>query len=264
MKLLLNCTSLLISQRLESGSKSPLYTLFSTTVGGLTSIRAFRANDFFESKNNDFLDDSQGPFFFRFSGMLFLRVTLTWMTVSEETLTSNSKSLALTRLRLLQALLAIGLSILAVALRSSTSSALLGVALSQLTSLGQTLMAVSMLLCRLCLEFRTDLPLFSQTLMNYASVENSVVVRIFVWLRCGNLQQLKQSSLPPSVRFPGSRTNPRVRAVASRGLGPSSVRSFREGRSSLAFIWEAGVRRLLDAIQVRPFPPLSFFLERRA
>jgi len=42
-----------------------------------------------------------------------------------------------------QALFAIGLAVLAVALRSSTSSALLGVALSQLTGLGQTLMGVS-------------------------------------------------------------------------------------------------------------------------
>lgn len=66
-----------------------LYTLFATTVTGLTSIRAFKAEGFFEHQNVNTLNRSQGPFYFRFEGTCFLRVVLTWMTVSVSSSTSE-------------------------------------------------------------------------------------------------------------------------------------------------------------------------------
>lgn len=90
-----------------------LYTLFSTTISGLISIRAYRAQTFFMSKNAFFLNESQGALHHRFAGQIFLRVVLSWM----------------------QTLLAVGMAVLAVLLRDSdtTSAALLGVALSKYT-----------------------------------------------------------------------------------------------------------------------------------
>lgn len=100
-------------QRLESGSKSPLYTLYSTAISGLTTIRAFGAVRFFDKQSLNLLDNSQGPFFFRFQGRMFLEISLAWVT----------------------SLLAIGLSLIAVSQRHSTSAGFVGVALSQMVRL---------------------------------------------------------------------------------------------------------------------------------
>ena len=94
-------------QHLENGSKSPvrdhtpalsfpspsldadllclfsqLYTLFSTTLSGIHTIRAFHAEDFFGEKQDEILNLSQRPLVFRFVGQLFLQISLSWMTVS--------------------------------------------------------------------------------------------------------------------------------------------------------------------------------------
>ncbi|KAL7413440.1 P-loop containing nucleoside triphosphate hydrolase protein [Mrakia frigida] len=132
-------------QRLDLGAKSPLYTLFSTSVGGLTSIRAFRASRYFEDINVATLNRAQGPFYYRQAGQLFLRTVLTWITGT----------------------IAVGLAILAVGLRSSTSAALLGVAMSQITGLSSSLMG---------------------TMITYAEVENSIV----------SLERIQEFALLPS------------------------------------------------------------------
>ncbi|KAJ7364754.1 P-loop containing nucleoside triphosphate hydrolase protein [Mycena albidolilacea] len=104
-------------RRLESASKSPLYTLFGTTVSGLLTVRAYRAEDFFRSQNAAFLNESQGALHHRVGGQLFLRVFLLWF----------------------QVILACGVAILTVVLRDTTSAAFLGVALSRLVGLGMGL-----------------------------------------------------------------------------------------------------------------------------
>jgi len=134
-------------------------------VGGLTSIRAFRASQFFEDVNAATLNRAQGPFYYRQSGQLFLRTVLTWITVSTNSLSLHAfGSLPLIVLSFLvrfQGFIAVGLAILAVGLRSSTSAALLGVALSQITGLSSSLMG---------------------TMITYAEVENSIVVsRLFCY-----------------------------------------------------------------------------------
>ncbi|KAJ7215431.1 P-loop containing nucleoside triphosphate hydrolase protein [Mycena pura] len=101
-------------RRLESASKSPLYTLFGTTVSGLISVRAYRAEGFFKSRNAEFVNESQGALHYRLGGQLFLKVFLLW----------------------LQAILACGTALLTVLLRDSTSAAFLGLSLSRLVSLG--------------------------------------------------------------------------------------------------------------------------------
>ncbi|KAJ7164480.1 hypothetical protein C8R46DRAFT_313109 [Mycena filopes] len=104
-------------RRLESASKSPLYTLFGTTVTGLITVRAYRAQGFFRAQNAGFVNESQGALHHRLAGQLFLRVFLLWF----------------------QTILACGVAILTVWLRDSTSPAFLGVALSRLVSLGMSL-----------------------------------------------------------------------------------------------------------------------------
>ncbi|KAF7338983.1 hypothetical protein MVEN_01974500 [Mycena venus] len=104
-------------RRLELASKSPLYTLFGTTVSGLITVRAYRAQGFFRSQNSTFVNESQGALHHRVSGQLFLRVFLLWF----------------------QTILACGVAVLTVWLRDSTSAAFLGVALSSLVSLGMSL-----------------------------------------------------------------------------------------------------------------------------
>ncbi|KAJ6522258.1 P-loop containing nucleoside triphosphate hydrolase protein [Mycena capillaripes] len=101
-------------RRLESASKSPLYTLFGTTVAGLITVRAYRAQHFFRTQNAAFVNASQGALHHRVSGQLFLRVFLLWF----------------------QTILACGVALLTVWLRDSTSAAFLGVALSRLVDLG--------------------------------------------------------------------------------------------------------------------------------
>ncbi|QRW07537.1 ABC transporter [Ceratobasidium sp. AG-Ba] len=104
-------------QQLESASKSPLYTTFGTTIAGLETIRAYGAQQVFSNRNDRCLNSSQGPFYYRFAGIRFLRTSLTFATL----------------------LIAVGTSCLAVGLRSSTSAGFLGVALSNLTRISQVL-----------------------------------------------------------------------------------------------------------------------------
>ncbi|KAF7360011.1 hypothetical protein MVEN_00728700 [Mycena venus] len=104
-------------RRLESASKSPLYTLFGTTVSGLITIRAYRAQGFFRSQNAVFVNESQGALHHRIGGQLFLRVFLLWF----------------------QTILACSVALLTVWLRDTTSAAFLGIALSRLVSLGMAL-----------------------------------------------------------------------------------------------------------------------------
>ncbi|KAJ7164505.1 P-loop containing nucleoside triphosphate hydrolase protein [Mycena filopes] len=104
-------------RRLESASKSPLYSLFGTTIAGLITVRAYRAQGFFRAQNAAFVNESQGALHHRVGGQLFLRVFLLW----------------------LQAALACGVAILTVSLRDKVSAPLLGVALARLVALGASL-----------------------------------------------------------------------------------------------------------------------------
>ncbi|KAJ6583769.1 P-loop containing nucleoside triphosphate hydrolase protein [Mycena sp. CBHHK59/15] len=104
-------------QQLEAASKSPLYTLFSTTVSGLHTIRAFKAESYFQDQNNAYLNNSQVPFYFRFASMRFLRTVLSMISF----------------------VVAVGLSALAIGFRHSTDPSSLGLALSNLTSLSALL-----------------------------------------------------------------------------------------------------------------------------
>ncbi|KAK7692905.1 hypothetical protein QCA50_004541 [Cerrena zonata] len=109
-------------QHLESASKSPLYTTFSATLSGLECIRALGVESFFENQNDYYLDRSQKPFFFRFGGIRFLRTMLAFISW----------------------IVAIGLAALTVGLRDKIDASLLGLALSSLTSLTQTLSVLLM------------------------------------------------------------------------------------------------------------------------
>ncbi|KAF8312113.1 P-loop containing nucleoside triphosphate hydrolase protein [Clavulina sp. PMI_390] len=100
-------------QQLESASKSPLYTIFSNTLGGLESVRAFRAQSHFLTQTDIAINRSQGPFYYRFAGLRFLRTILAFLT----------------------GLIAVGIAALAVGLRHKTSAAFLGVALSNVTAM---------------------------------------------------------------------------------------------------------------------------------
>ncbi|KAJ7163527.1 P-loop containing nucleoside triphosphate hydrolase protein [Mycena crocata] len=104
-------------RRLELGSRSPLYTLFGTTVSGLITVRAYSAQDFFQVQNAAFVNESQGALHHRLAGQLFLRVFLLWC----------------------QAILASGVALLTVWFRDTTSAAFLGIALSSLVSLAMEL-----------------------------------------------------------------------------------------------------------------------------
>ncbi|KAF8195279.1 P-loop containing nucleoside triphosphate hydrolase protein [Mycena galopus ATCC 62051] len=104
-------------RRLELGSKSPLYTLFGTTVFGLITVRAYSAQAFFQAQNAAFVNLSQGALHHRVTGQLFLRVFLLWF----------------------QTILACSVAVLTVWLRDSTSATFLGIALSRLVSLGPIL-----------------------------------------------------------------------------------------------------------------------------
>ncbi|KAJ7653006.1 P-loop containing nucleoside triphosphate hydrolase protein [Mycena rosella] len=104
-------------RRLELGSKSPLYTLFGTTVSGLITVRAYRAQGYFRAQNSLFVNESQGALHHQLAGQLFLRVFLLWF----------------------QTILACSVAVLTVWLRDTTSAAFLGVALSRLVGLGMLL-----------------------------------------------------------------------------------------------------------------------------
>ncbi|KAG8825840.1 hypothetical protein FRC17_008507 [Serendipita sp. 399] len=109
-------------QQLEAASKSPLYTVFGTTLSGLDIVRAYGAQSFFLAQNDKHLNASQGPFHYRFASLRFLKTSLSLMTC----------------------LLAIGLSGTVIGLRRSTSVSFLGMALSSLTNMSQMLSQVLM------------------------------------------------------------------------------------------------------------------------
>ncbi|KAJ7465565.1 P-loop containing nucleoside triphosphate hydrolase protein [Mycena latifolia] len=107
-------------RRLEAASKSPLYTLFRTTVAGLITVWAYRAQDFFRSQNAASVNASQGALHHQLGSQLFLRVFLLWF----------------------QTILACGVAVLTVWLRDPTSAAFLGVALARLVFLGVSLIVL--------------------------------------------------------------------------------------------------------------------------
>ncbi|KAK7006728.1 P-loop containing nucleoside triphosphate hydrolase protein [Favolaschia claudopus] len=114
-------------QQLTMASKSPLYTSFSTTLTGLATIRqvpssALKVENYFRDQVQEYLDQSQIPFYYRFAGIRFLRAFLA----------------------LISFVLATGLSILAVGLRHTTSPSALGLALASLTSITGQLTGILM------------------------------------------------------------------------------------------------------------------------
>ncbi|KAK0485559.1 P-loop containing nucleoside triphosphate hydrolase protein [Armillaria luteobubalina] len=104
-------------QRLTLSSKTPLYTAFTITLSGLTTMRAFHSEKLFKDMSVYHLDRSQVPMYYRYAGIRFLRTSLNLLTAS----------------------VAIAIAGLAVGLRGSTSGGYLSVALSQLVSLAQNL-----------------------------------------------------------------------------------------------------------------------------
>ncbi|KAF9033283.1 P-loop containing nucleoside triphosphate hydrolase protein [Hymenopellis radicata] len=104
-------------QQLTMSSKTPIYTAFTSTLTGLVTIRAFRAEKLFKDMSLHHLDRAQVPMYYRYAGIRFLRTSLNFLT----------------------AFLAVAIAALAVGLRTSTSGGYLGVALSQLVGLSQTL-----------------------------------------------------------------------------------------------------------------------------
>ncbi|KAJ7092344.1 P-loop containing nucleoside triphosphate hydrolase protein, partial [Mycena belliarum] len=100
-------------QHLTAGSKSPLYTLFSTTISGLVTIRTMGVEKHFQSLMDDQLNRSQIPFYYRLAGLRFLR----------------------TFLNMISLILATGLAALVIGLRKSVNPATLGLALSSLTNI---------------------------------------------------------------------------------------------------------------------------------
>ncbi|KAJ6536775.1 P-loop containing nucleoside triphosphate hydrolase protein, partial [Mycena vulgaris] len=109
-------------QQLSAASKSPLYTLFSTTLSGLVTIRAMRVQSYFQNLNDAHLDRSQIPFYLRFAGRRFLR----------------------TFLSVISFILATALAALVIGLRKSVNTSTLGLALSTLTSISGQLSSLVM------------------------------------------------------------------------------------------------------------------------
>lgn len=62
--------------RLDSLSRSPIYALFSETLDGLTTIRAYLQEEQFFQKNNQALDANQQAYFLNFSANCWLGVRL--------------------------------------------------------------------------------------------------------------------------------------------------------------------------------------------
>lgn len=58
--------------RLESISRSPIYALFSETLDGLSTVRAFRMEAQLTSKSDQLLDDNQRAYFLQFSSNCWL------------------------------------------------------------------------------------------------------------------------------------------------------------------------------------------------
>ncbi|KIY73114.1 P-loop containing nucleoside triphosphate hydrolase protein [Cylindrobasidium torrendii FP15055 ss-10] len=104
-------------QALTMSSKTPIYTAFTSTLNGLVTIRAFQAQKLFKTQSIHHLDRAQTPMYYRYAGIRFLRTSLNCLT----------------------AFIAIAIAALAVGLRNNTSGGYLGVALSQLVGLSQSL-----------------------------------------------------------------------------------------------------------------------------
>lgn len=62
--------------RLESVSRSPIYALFSETIDGMTTIRAYGADQRFTRRNNALLDSNQQAYFLNFCCNCWLAVRL--------------------------------------------------------------------------------------------------------------------------------------------------------------------------------------------
>ncbi|KAH7388905.1 ABC transporter [Cadophora sp. MPI-SDFR-AT-0126] len=102
---------------LEIETKAPIFSHFMETLSGLVTIRAFGWTEAYKNKNLRLLDASQKPYY-------LLLCIQRWLTLV---------------LDLIVAGIAILLILLAVFLRHNISPGLLGIALVQVTSLGQTL-----------------------------------------------------------------------------------------------------------------------------
>ncbi|KAJ7433880.1 P-loop containing nucleoside triphosphate hydrolase protein [Mycena galericulata] len=109
-------------QQLTAESKSPLYTLFHSTISGLVTIRAMRVDNYFQNINDELLSRSQIPFYLRLAGRRFLQ----------------------TFLSLISFVLATTLAGLVVGLRNSVSASTLGLALSTLTNISGQLSSLVM------------------------------------------------------------------------------------------------------------------------
>lgn len=105
---------------LDLEAKSPLYSLFSETIAGLTTIRAFGWQRSLEAKNRHLLDQSQRPFYLLFSVQRWLQLVLD----------------------LLVAAIAIMLMSLITGLRGVLSGAYVGIALLNVILFSQTLKLV--------------------------------------------------------------------------------------------------------------------------
>lgn len=62
--------------RLDSTSRSPIYALFSETLDGISTIRAFKSVQRFAARNNRMLDENQKAYFLNFSANCWLAVRL--------------------------------------------------------------------------------------------------------------------------------------------------------------------------------------------
>ncbi len=102
---------------LDLEAKSPLYSHFISTFSGLAAVRAYGWTGLVRADNLGRLDESQRPFY-------LLRCVMRWLTLV---------------LNLMVAGLAVLLAGIAVALRGSISPGLLGVALTSIMGIGQTL-----------------------------------------------------------------------------------------------------------------------------
>ncbi|TFY69692.1 hypothetical protein EVJ58_g284 [Rhodofomes roseus] len=104
-------------QHLEASSKSPLYSVFATTLSGLETIRALHVENYFQNQNDVHLNRSQTPYYYRFGGLRFLRTILAFMSF----------------------VIAVGLAALTIGLRRTVNPSSLGLALSNLTGLSNWL-----------------------------------------------------------------------------------------------------------------------------
>jgi ATP-binding cassette subfamily C (CFTR/MRP) protein 1 len=62
--------------RIENTARSPIYALFSETLDGITTIRAYHAEKRLIQRNNKFLDNNQKSYFLNFSANCWLAVRL--------------------------------------------------------------------------------------------------------------------------------------------------------------------------------------------